>query len=68
MLNESTGQRHWLDSKTQTFKFIKATAREAEVDAVLANLAAALCASWHLRVIGTQVAGKVFVAFAACAA
>ena len=47
---------------------VKATAKEAMVDAVLANLDATFCASWLCRVVGTQIAGKSFVAIAAVAA
>ena len=68
LLDENAGRRHRFVSKARAIKLVQATTREAMVNAVLAKFDAALTASWHRRVVGTQVTGKILFVIAVGAA
>ena len=68
LLDENAGRRHRFVSKARAIELLQAPTREAMVNAVPANFDAALSASWHRRVVGTQVTSKILFVIAVGAA
>ena len=68
LLDANSGHRRGVVGSACSVELVLATAKKAVVDAVLANFDAAVCATRHLGVVKTQVAGKIFVVIAAYAA